>query len=188
MSSKSAKTKDDKNIKQSTNKAASTDDDLQQEQKLDSAQQDQLRKLTDDLQALRDENIRLIAEMRNENQRNKEYTERQVEHANQSLLQKLVPVLDAMDAGLTHDQNPDGQLYKGLKMTHDTLLKVLSQEGIQTVDPLHEEFNPDEHEALGMTPSEEHPDQTITHVIQKGYRLHNRIIRPAKVMVATKPE
>ena len=152
------------------------------------AHQEAIRQLEDQIQVLKDENLRLIAEMRNESQKNRDYTERQVKHAHQDLLQKLVPVLDAMDAGLSHEVDHDNPLYQGLAMTQQTLTSILTKEGIEIINPLHEEFNPDKHEALGMTPSAEHPEQTVIMVVQKGYQLHDRIIRPAKVMISKKPD
>lgn len=145
-----------------------------------------LRSLEDDIQALKDENLRLISEMRNESQRNREYTDRLVKNANQSLVQELIPVLDAMDAGLSHSQESDHVLYKGLEMTQSTLIDILKKSGVHTICPeIGTIFNPDEHEAMGMTASEEHPEQAILSVLQNGYKIHDRVIRAAKVMIAS---
>lgn len=146
----------------------------------------QIRSLEDDIQALKDENLRLISEMRNEAQRNREYTERQVKNANQGLVQQLIPVLDALDAGLSHSQESEHVLYKGLEMTQSTLLEILKKSGIHTICPdIGTIFNPDEHEAMGMTASDEYPEQAILNVLQNGYKIHDRVVRAAKVMIAS---
>ena len=150
------------------------------------ALEEQLRSQEDAFQALKDENLRMISEMRNESQRNREYTEREVKHANQGFIQKLIPVLDAMDAGLSQSQDTEHVLFKGLEMTQQTLLDILIKNGIETIDPdAGTPFDPDTHEAIGMQTSDAYPEQSVLNVLQKGYKLHDRTIRAAKVMICS---
>jgi len=67
------------------------------------------------------------------------------------------------------------------------LNKVMGDHGLEVVDPLHEPFNPEFHEAVTVLPSKEHAENTVLEVLQKGFKLHDRLIRPAMVVVSSKP-
>ena len=67
------------------------------------------------------------------------------------------------------------------------LTKAMGDHGLQTIDPAGEAFDPEKHEAMTMLPSEEHDENTVIEVLEKGYQLHDRLIRPAKVVVSRKP-
>ena len=78
-------------------------------------------------------------------------------------------------------------LMEGKALTLKMLGKVMEDHGLELVDPKGEPFNPEWHQAITMLPSEEFEDNTVLEVLQKGFKLHDRLIRPAMVVVAGQP-
>lgn len=102
----------------------------------------------------------------------------------------LLPVRDSLERGLAAAEDPAATietLSEGKQLIMRMLSKVLADHGLETIDPVGEAFDPDLHEAMAMVPSAEHDENTIVEVLEKGYQLHDRLIRPAKVVVARKP-
>lgn len=97
--------------------------------------------------------------------------------ANLSLIEELLPVLDSFNIALSRD-------HKDFEPLYNQLLKVLKDHGLEELEVLGETFNPREHEALGAVPTEDsEKDHQVLEVLQKGYKLNNRVIRPAKVKI-----
>ena len=114
-----------------------------------------------------------------------------VEKANKFALEKfageLLPVLDNMERALM-GTNPEDDatkaIYQGVELTQKSLLTAVAKFGVKQIDPQGESFNPDQHQAIGMQPSGEFPANTVMLVMQKGYELNSRLLRPAMVMVS----
>jgi molecular chaperone GrpE len=96
-------------------------------------------------------------------------------HAAASLVEKLLPVLDALDAGLSHG-------YESVAPTRDQLLGVLEKEGLSRIDPVGEPFDPNEQEAVASEPGEG-GDPAVAETFRAGYRWNGRLLRPAMVKV-----
>jgi len=97
--------------------------------------------------------------------------------ATEDLLHQLLPVLDSFDAALAHGEDGVQHIYK-------QLLAVLKASGVEQVDPLGDQFDPAQHESVGTKQVEnKKEDDAIVEVVQKGYTLHTKLIRPAKVRV-----
>ena len=128
---------------------------------------------------------RLHAQEDNMHKRSNEALARAKKYAIQPLLESLIPIVESIEKGIeTFEQDHDSKaIEQGMQLTHDLLLKTLSQYEVEVIDPLHQPFNPSFHEALGQQPSDEHPKNTILQVLQKGYLLAGRVIRPARVIV-----
>ncbi len=77
---------------------------------------------------------------------------------------------------------------EGEELTLKQLSKVLEDHGLELIDPQGEAFNPEWHQAVAMLPSQDAPANTVLEVMQKGFRLHERLLRPAMVVVAQSPE
>ena len=149
---------------------------------------DQLAQLEAEVEKYKDVALRAEAEMQNLRRR----AERDVQNAHkfgtERLLQNLLPVLDSLEkaieaseaAGLSED---DPQL-EGIKLCSKLFINVLTKEGIEALDPLGEPFDPNLHEALSMIENPDLEPNSVMTVIQKGYRLNERLVRPAKVMVS----
>jgi len=102
----------------------------------------------------------------------------------------LLPVRDSLERALeaTTDQAATVEaIREGKQLIIKMLNKVLADHGLQIIDPAGEAFDPEKHEAMTMLASADHDENTIIDVLEKGYQLHDRLIRPAKVVVSRKP-
>jgi len=112
-------------------------------------------------------------------------------YANQALLENLLPVLDHLDAALAAAASgPDDSLAsfrEGIGMICSQLQGVLAGAGLREIDALHRPFDPNLHEAVSQLESAEAPDGHVLRQLRKGYRLHDRLLRPASVVVAKQP-
>lgn len=137
---------------------------------------------------LRDALLRTRAEMDNLHKRSEREIEKSRRYAVEGLLRDLVPVIDSLDQGIENADDEDGSATQGLGLTRKLLLDTLARYGLTVVEPLGERFDPQWHEAMSMQPSQEDEPDTVINVLQKGYRLHDRLVRPARVIVAREPE
>ena len=102
----------------------------------------------------------------------------------------LLPVRDSLERGLEAAEDPAANveaLKEGKQLIMKMLIKAMGDHGLQTIDPAGEPFDPEKHEAMTMLPSAHHDENTVIEVLEKGYQLHDRLIRPAKVVVSRKP-
>lgn len=93
-------------------------------------------------------------------------------------------MVDNLERGLQALEEADESVKSGVELTHKGLVSTLSQFGVEAVGVMGEAFNPDLHQAISMQPAEGIEPNHISVVLQKGYTLHGRVIRPAMVMVA----
>ncbi|MEX0732948.1 MAG: nucleotide exchange factor GrpE [Aquisalimonadaceae bacterium] len=135
--------------------------------------------------------LRARAELENVRRR----LERDVEHAHKFGLEKiaadLLPVKDSLEMGLqaaTEDGANVERLTEGSELTLKMLAQVLDRFSIVEIDPKGQKFDPEKHEAMAMQPSAEHEPNTVIHVVQKGYTLNDRLLRPAMVIVSRAAE
>ncbi len=143
------------------------------------------------LQAERDELFdrlqRLAAEFDNFRKRNAREQASLVERANERLVKELLPVLDDLGRALEAAEEHEGaKLEEGVRLVHRALADLLSKEGLAEIET-DGKFDPHVHEALLSQPSDAEEDSVIE-VVQKGYRLGDRVLRPARVVVAAAPE
>ncbi len=116
--------------------------------------------------------------------------ERDVENAHKYAVEKfvkdLLAVLDSMDRALELAETTEGfdaSMLEGTLMTHKLLLDTAAKHGVELIDPVGEAFDPKEHQAMSMVESADYHPNTVTAVMQKGYKLEGRVIRAAMVMV-----
>jgi molecular chaperone GrpE len=102
-------------------------------------------------------------------------------HATEELLANLLPVLDDFDRCV--EGLPDDEAGRGVRMIHETILRVLREAGLEEIPGLGEPFDPWVHEVVGPAKDGDAPPGTVAEVVQKGYRLRDRVLRPAKVIV-----
>jgi molecular chaperone GrpE len=145
-------------------------------------------KLVAEVEKYKDIALRAEAEMQNLRRR----AERDVQNAHkygiERLLQNLLPVLDSLEkavevseAAASDDDDPQ---LEGIRLCSKLFVDVLTREGVEALDPLGEPFDPNLHEALSMIENPDLEPNSVMTVIQKGYRLNERLVRPAKVMVS----
>ena len=153
--------------------------------------------LLEDARAKADEHwnqlLRTQAELENVRRR----AERDVQNAHKYALEKfageLLPVLDSMEMGLAAIgglDNPDDttlKLVEGMELTLKMFRDTVARFGIKSLDPVGEAFNPEYHQAMSMVESADAAPNTVLDVMQKGYLLNERLIRPAMVVVAKAP-
>jgi molecular chaperone GrpE len=94
-----------------------------------------------------------------------------------------------MERGLevTGESATVDSLREGQQLTLRMLAKVLQDHGMEEIDPLGQPFDPEQHEAMTVMPSAEVEENTVLEVLQKGFRLHDRLLRPARVVVSRRP-
>lgn len=109
------------------------------------------------------------------------------QYANQDLLEKLLPVLDNFEMAITAVKNADPSIRDGVQMIYDQLLGVLTGEGVEPIDAIGEQFDPNLHEAISQEESTEAEEGKVLQQVQRGFKLNDRLVRPARVVVAKAP-
>ncbi len=116
-----------------------------------------------------------------------------IKFANESLLQKLIPLLDHFDMALSAAQSAQGDaaqvqsLQTGIQMIHQQLKSTLSEAGLEEVDATGKPFDPNLHEAVSQKETPDVPEGQVVQQLRKGYKLRERLLRPASVVVAKQP-
>lgn len=174
--------------------ASANDNPFSDEQSDDSVEViDELQTLRDELaqaQNKAEEHWNAYLNARAEADNIKKRAERDVQNAHKFGLDKfvneLLPVKDSLELGIsaTEDTADIDKIKEGSELTLKMLVAALEKFGVQEVDPLGEKFNPDLHEAMAMQPAADKEPNTVLQVIQKGYVLNERLVRPALVIVA----
>jgi molecular chaperone GrpE len=135
--------------------------------------------------------LRTMADFENYKKRAAREREESVKFANESLIKKLVTVLDNFDMALaaagTQPAEASQSLQTGVAMIHQQLRNVLQEAGLEEVDATGKKFDPNWHEAVSQQDSAEVPEGQVLQQLRKGYKLRDRLIRPATVVVARKP-
>lgn len=129
--------------------------------------------------------VRAMAELDNVRRR----AERDVTNAHRYGLEKiinaLIPVVDSLEQALQlSEKEKQDSMHEGLQLTLKLFIDVLEKQGVVQLDPQGQLFNPQEHEAMSMQEVPDAAPNTILAVFQKGYKLYDRVIRPARVIVA----
>ena len=142
-------------------------------------------KLRAERDALYDRLLRKQAELENLRKRSQREKEDFLHHATADLILALLPTLDAFDRALRHrEATVPEQFYQGLELIHRELTDVLSRAGLTALDTLGKTFDPHLHQAVETVEAPNHRDQEIVEELQRGYKLKQRLLRPAVVKVA----
>lgn len=169
-----------RDVDQEMNKEDQTEQSVATEETLDP------RVLAEKLAERDQEILRLHAEMENLRKR----VERDIENARKFALERfvdgLLPVIDSLEMGVQASENENASLEKireGSQMTLNLFLQTMEKFGVKPVHPIGERFNPDHHQAISVQPHEGPADHVVS-VMQKGYLLRDRLVRPALVVVS----
>lgn len=148
-----------------------------------------LNQIQADLERFRDLALRSQADFENYRKRANREKEDAVRYANFSLVEKLVPVLDSFELGLTAARNHEGaaSIVSGMEMVKRQLEDVLHQFGVEPVEALGLPFDPNLHEAVAQEPSTEVAEGAVVRQLRKGYRLKDRLVRATLVVVSGGP-
>jgi molecular chaperone GrpE len=150
--------------------------------------EERIAALEQQVHELRDKNLRLVAEAQNQQKRAQRERQDAVRFAEAEFARDLLVVLDDLDR--TQDVVKAAEdvqsVADGVRIIHDHFLKVLGQHNIRPIEAVGKPFDPNVHEALMQQPSEE-PAGTVIQEIARGYRMHERVIRPSRVVVSSGP-
>jgi molecular chaperone GrpE len=141
------------------------------------------------IETLRDENLRLMAELRNVRERAQREKQEALTYAEADFARELLVVVDDLERTQQAANSADNAqaVAEGVRIVYEHFLKVLRGRSIEPIEALHQPFDPDLHEALMQQPSAEHPAGTVIQELAHGYRMGARVIRPAKVVVSSGP-
>jgi len=137
------------------------------------------------LEQERDQHLRVLADFQNYRRRSEEQKAEIRRFANRELILGLLPVLDNFERALqAAEKNKSYEaLAGGVALTHRQLLDYLKQQGVEPIEAVGEEFDPNLHEAVQRVEGDQ-PDNTVVQDVRKGYRMHDRVLRPSQVTVA----
>jgi len=185
---KEKKRKNDTTIKDSPGKKA-------KKTKVDSGKKDKAKKedvneVKEQLATEKDRVLRLSAEFENYKKRKQRESDEFKKFANETIFRQLLTVVDNLERAISStpkNSNEDG-LAEGVKLTHKEIIKLFETFNVKPVEAENQLFDPNFHQAVTQEETDEFPENTVSKVLQKGYLLHDRLIRPAMVVVSKRVE
>ena len=144
-------------------------------------------RLQQERDALFDRLARATADFKNAQKRLEADAEQRAQYANSTLIKSILPVIDNFERALAQDPGKvdPASILKGMQIVHDQLMKVLRDQRVEEIAPQPgERFDPTRHEALMQQDAPQYDEPTVTQLLQKGYALHGRTLRPAGVAVS----
>lgn len=167
--------------------ATTNEEELVVEETPEEALTKEVASLKESLQQMEDKFLRAQAEIANITRRNKTEREQLSRFRSQDLAKGILTSLDNLERALAAEVNDEQgtALKKGVEMVLASLKQALKEEGVVEIPASGEKFDPNLHQAVQTLPADdEHPADTVVQVLQKGYQLHERVLRPAMVIVA----
>jgi molecular chaperone GrpE len=189
---------DEENMTQDNEESLTGQADIaQEEEEAESEPVNPIERLETELHAAqlsaveaRQDMLRMQADMDNLRKRLVREHEKSRLRTLERFMNDLLPVRDSLERGLEAASDSSATvetLTEGKQLIMKMLTKAMGDHGLKTIDPTGEAFDPEKHEAMTMLTSDQHDENTVIDVIEKGYQLHDRLIRPAKVVVSRKP-
>ena len=151
------------------------------------SEDDPMTGLQADLDRFRDLALRSQADFENYKKRSAREKEEAIKYANSSLLERLVGIIDNFELGLAaaKEQGADSPIYSGMILVQKQLSDLLAENGLQPIEAEGKAFDPNLHEAIAHEPSDRVPEGIVVRQTRRGYRLKDRLLRPAKVVVSS---
>ena len=145
-----------------------------------------LEELQNEVNTLKDKNMRIAAEMVNTLRRKDEETNRLLKYSNESLITELLPVIDNFERALNVDatSNDIENYQKGMTMIYNSLKNILEKFEVKEIEAIDKEFDPSYHQAVMQEEKEGTKENIVIEVLQKGYTYKDKVIRPAMVKVS----
>jgi molecular chaperone GrpE len=147
-----------------------------------------VEELASQLEEANGRHLRLAADFENYKKRVRQEQLDTMKYAAATVAERLLPVVDDADRALSHA--PDGideSWLKGVRLTFQKLEEVLGSVGVERIEALGAPFDPKQHEAVASEETSKHPEDTVVAELRAGYRMHDRVLRPALVKVARPP-
>jgi len=151
----------------------------------------QLESAQKDAEEAHERLLRVSAEFENYKKRAARETQDFRKFANESLIKTLLPIVDNLERALesaNNNQLENNPIAEGVLMTHSEILKIFEQFQVKQVESLEKPFDPGFHQAVMQEENDLHPDNTVLKELQKGYVMHDKLIRPAMVVVSKRKE
>ena len=148
---------------------------------------DKLKELQEKYDTLNQQYLRLAADFDNYRKRQAQEREDLLKYGAENALKKLIEVLDNFERGEKALANVEDckQVKDSFNLVHKQVIETLNKLGLETIDTNGQSFDPNFHEAVMQTPTNEYPENTIINELQKGYKLGDKVLRPSLVNVAT---
>jgi molecular chaperone GrpE len=175
-------------VQQDNTKQTSAEHVAEEESKAGEETKDELEeKLRKQIEELRETNLRLHAEFDNYRKRSIREKVELSKTASEDVIADLLTVLDDLERALQNlNNNANDSFIEGVKLIHSKLVKTLSAKGLEEIQAIGQAFDTDYHEAISHMPAEDEKQKNkIVDVVQKGYKLHGKVIRFAKVVVGS---
>lgn len=148
----------------------------------------EIKKLTAEVEDLRQSLIRHQADFANYRKRAEKESREAGQRATARVIEQLIPVVDGFEHALAAHREAEYDSYrKGFELIYKQLLDNLARLGAERIDPQGKPFDPHVHQAVDRAETSQHPDGTVLEVFQPGYVFHGRVLRPAMVRVAVHP-
>ncbi len=144
--------------------------------------------LASQLEEANSRHLRLAADFENYKKRVRQEQLDTMRYAAATVAERLLPVVDDMERALSHaPEGIDESWLKGVRLTFQKLEEVLASVGVERIEALGSPFDPKQHEAVGSEETTKHPEDTVVAELRAGYKMHDRVLRPALVKVARPP-
>jgi len=156
----------------------------------DEIENNEINSLKEQLAAEKDRLLRLSAEFENYKKRKQREIDEFRKFANETIFRQMLPVVDNLERAIASAEKKldEGILLEGVKLIHKHIFKLLEMFSVKVVNAGNEPFDPTFHQAVTRHETDEFPENTVTTVLQNGYLLHDRLIRPAMVVVSKRVE
>ena len=159
------------------------DVDIQLDEPIDVADENQ------EINELKDKLLRSRAELENFKKRHETEIEKALKFGVESLLVELVSVIDNLERAISSFSKDSNQEdIEGIDLTLKSFESTLEKFNMRPINPLNENFNPEQHEAVGTVKQQDSEENSVIEVLQRGWQLHNRTVRPARVIVVKNEE
>ncbi|MDP2643836.1 MAG: nucleotide exchange factor GrpE [Desulfobacterales bacterium] len=152
--------------------------------------EEKLQKVEDEAKESYDRMLRVSAEFENYKKRNMREMNEFRKFANESLIKELLPIVDNLERAIIlsdSDSQINNSILEGVNLTLKDILKVLENFSVKPIDVVGKDFDPGFHEAVYQEETDDYPENTVIKELQRGYMIHDRLLRPAMVAVS-KPE
>jgi molecular chaperone GrpE len=144
-----------------------------------------------EIEEQKDQFLRLQAEFENFRRRSLKEKQESLRYGHQNLVKDLLSAVDNLERAVEHGAQNAGSEVKGvldgIELVHREILNALEKHGVSQIDALGKPFDPAVHEAIGQMPSADVAANTVLQVLQKGYVIHDRMLRPSRVIVSREP-
>jgi len=176
-----------KEKKQSKDKSSTKDSPPKKAKiKENSGKKETSKELKEQLASEQDRVLRLSAEFENYKKRKQRESDEFKKFANETVFRQLLSVVDNLERAIfsTEENSDEEGLLEGIKLTYKEILKLFETYNVKPIEAENQPFDPNFHQAVTQIETDDFPDNTVTTALQKGYLLHDRLIRPAMVVVS----